>query len=84
MNKICVLSILILCSCTFDQAIVRRSAMRKAAGAKLWVCIRDNPLLRETCREENYAWCAENGMEKTCGIDDAWNEASNARRWHRR
>ena len=74
---------LLLSSCVeVDAAIIRRAAIRNAAGTKLLNCIR-NTTIPETCRAENYAWCLSQGLEKTCGIDDAWYQSLTPA-WYRR
>jgi hypothetical protein len=66
------IGLLLLSSCAFDPAIVHRSSIRRAAGAKLWTCLQANPILRDECLSDQRAYCHSQNMEPNCGVDDAW------------
>lgn len=66
---------LLFCSCAIDPEIVRRSGIRRSAGARLDMCLRSppgRPWNEEACIAEQHRYCQSRGLEKNCGIDDAF------------
>ena len=66
---------LLLCSCAFDPVITRRAGIRRVAGGRLDSCLQSppgRPWNEAACKAESAEYCQSQGLEKTCGIDEAF------------